>query len=969
MATTLIAPASTSDDLVHLSFPIVKFEKNADGDLVVYGKATDSSVDSDEQIVDSDFSSKAITDWLASGGNVRVQHNSQRDPAGVGIEASTDGDGATWVKSLVIEPIAKTLVEKGALRAYSVGIARPKIVRDSVARGGRIVDGQIVEISLVDRPANKNCGIQLVKAMTIGDAPQWVGEVWGVEDESDTVNVDLPKGASISFSPADLAKLMGVKKNLEADVEKRDFDRGVGGGTDRDKIPAGDFAGPDRSFPIVTPKDVADAAGLAGHASDPDAVRARIRSIAHRKGPEFVAQIPDSWTSDANKSADEPDDTEDVEDTNDEKLSNQAKKADAETPVVKGGDGDDEDEDAEESGEDQDDTEDAGKANAEPDVEKAGAKKCGSCGKNYHADSKLKKCTCGAKLPKANKSVKPLTVNVGGQRFISDSDLAQLVEKMTAAFTQTSAAEPEVEKKSKVMCAGCGANIHDKHKFCPECGKSTATAKPLKKNHDFSCTKCMKNLDKGEKFCGNCGKKNPGYLPAADSKVKADKTEVEKGKPTPADGASGAGAADIKAVPEHREPDGPDIESLEHDMHVPTVPDSEVELKAAQRVKSVGAPYHLGALHDLTCPGFHPDEATKAHPTVAAGLELDYWRDLAEQAIYGGTFEEAQKTAQLLQAAQTVQTADGGGYFGAALAAHKAFQDANSSISGFPSPTVISPTQFQRPVITAGHAKPGTDYDAPNAPGKVPASGGIHAGDFDRDYLQAGHGASSPSNKSLGEAMLLLHDYLAERYPALCSLTLKAAAPEEPVTEAAAADEQSAEKAKKPKKDKGKKNKPPVADSSSDSDSQTDDGGGDAGTDDGDDQAADKSVTKAITLDVDLIKSAVTEATGGLLEKLTEMEKSLKVERKKNEKLAEAVDQMAGMADPRVDAYRATSLLSPASKKNVSPAGWNTVAETAERTQAALMDVLLADARTNESSAVREAAWDEIYRMNGIGGH
>jgi hypothetical protein len=44
------------------------------------------------------------------------------------------------------------------------------------------------------------------------------------------------------------------------------------------------FAGPDKSFPIKDASDVADAWGLAGHASNPDAVRAKIKSIAKRLG-------------------------------------------------------------------------------------------------------------------------------------------------------------------------------------------------------------------------------------------------------------------------------------------------------------------------------------------------------------------------------------------------------------------------------------------------------------------------------------------------------------------------------------------------------------------------------------------------------------------------------------------------------------------------------------------------------------
>jgi hypothetical protein len=177
MAATLTADG----ELTFISFPIAKAETDADGNVLVYGKASDGALDSDEQIIDPDFAAKAIRDWLNDGANVRVQHNAQRDPAGVGVDMDVDGDGGTWVKSKIIEPIAQKLVLGGALRAYSVGIARPQIVRDGRARGGLIKGGQVVEISLVDRPANKNCAIQLVKAAKDG-SPELSGEITGNDE-------------------------------------------------------------------------------------------------------------------------------------------------------------------------------------------------------------------------------------------------------------------------------------------------------------------------------------------------------------------------------------------------------------------------------------------------------------------------------------------------------------------------------------------------------------------------------------------------------------------------------------------------------------------------------------------------------------------------------------------------------------------------------------------------------------------
>lgn len=189
-----VALSERGERLTTFAIPIEKIETTPDDDVIVWGKATDGSVDSDEQIVDPDWSAKAIQEWLSTGGNVRVQHNPQRDPAGKGVEVQTDHEGATWVKSLIVEPVAKMLVRKGILRAYSVGISRPDIHRDPVARGGRIKgdSARIAEISLVDRPANANCGFQLVKRDNTGHA-EYSGEVFGDGDTLKSLGVDITK--------------------------------------------------------------------------------------------------------------------------------------------------------------------------------------------------------------------------------------------------------------------------------------------------------------------------------------------------------------------------------------------------------------------------------------------------------------------------------------------------------------------------------------------------------------------------------------------------------------------------------------------------------------------------------------------------------------------------------------------------------------------------------------------------------
>ena len=68
----------------------VKAERNADGDLVVVGKATGPDLDLDKQICDPEWLGKAMPEWFSSGGNVREQHSSIA--AGVATELENVAD-------------------------------------------------------------------------------------------------------------------------------------------------------------------------------------------------------------------------------------------------------------------------------------------------------------------------------------------------------------------------------------------------------------------------------------------------------------------------------------------------------------------------------------------------------------------------------------------------------------------------------------------------------------------------------------------------------------------------------------------------------------------------------------------------------------------------------------------------------------------------------------------------------------
>lgn len=141
---------------------IVKQEKQEDGTLLVYGKATDDALDIDQQICDAGWLNKAMPEWFKTGGNIREQHSNIA--AGVAKELDSKADGH-YISALVVDPISVKKVETGVLKGFSIGIRSPRVVRDEKAANGRIIDGQIVEISLVDRPANPNAKLTLAKSV------------------------------------------------------------------------------------------------------------------------------------------------------------------------------------------------------------------------------------------------------------------------------------------------------------------------------------------------------------------------------------------------------------------------------------------------------------------------------------------------------------------------------------------------------------------------------------------------------------------------------------------------------------------------------------------------------------------------------------------------------------------------------------------------------------------------------------
>jgi RNA polymerase subunit RPABC4/transcription elongation factor Spt4 len=546
-----------------------------------------------------------------------------------------------------------------------------------------------------------------------------------------TVTVELPPDVSVSFSPADLAKLTMLKRQLaEEQAAKRDMDPDVGGGTDRDKIPDEDFAGPHRSFPIVKPGDVSDAASSLGRADpeDREKVKAGIIAIARRKGKAHVDQLPDAWKD------------EDGEDA-----AKAGKPFPGAAPPFKakyhGDDAGDAGDSADGDDADDDDDDDAG-------AEKSG-----------------RACKCGTALAK-------------DARFCP-----QCGEKAV----------------TKARACKCGTALAKDARFCPQCGEKAVTK--------ARACKCGTALAKDARFCPQCGEKAPG--------------EAEKGKvPSPEDAAvAGAVGQAKEAVRDAISAQGNDPDKDSHpadravsahlneakhaignaeDAQEEDIETDDPAEHAAKTAAAEGPAYHLRRLHDATCAAYSLDDVVIAHPSAAKGIgELADPQSFASMvsaalADDGGTGSRAHEIPALSAAYHHAVTlkalaAQPGALDDAMGGLRKAFSEYYPD--AHPQPGSVSPGQFKRPYVSAGHAGQSA---APGQEPRIPLAANVPSpSDFQRPLVTDGREAASPGSapkpapaqkagrtyySNVGKdgatgVLTAMHDWIADNHPGVCPMT------------------------------------------------------------------------------------------------------------------------------------------------------------------------------------------------------
>jgi len=338
-----------AQEITYVGIGDLTYKEADDGSMFVYGLATDPTLDLDQQICDPGWLKSAMPQWFKTGANVREQHSSIA--AGVGIELNADGD--KWMlKSEVVDPVTQTKVRKGVLKGYSIGIKQAQVMKSDEAPNGVIVGGNIVEVSLVDRPANPSARIEIAKSVNgeltmteIAKADDILQEAVMTEapaaegrtnEDANLVCTDCsgegkvhtnnnewltcemcggtglrPENSPIdiiqedpSHPAANLRQDTGITdqpKSDEPEVEKREF-------TDaerKDMAEAG-TALPDGSYPIKTVGDLKNAIQSFGRAKDKAKVKEHIIARAKAMGKESM--IPEDWTKSTEADVEKADD-------------------------------------------------------------------------------------------------------------------------------------------------------------------------------------------------------------------------------------------------------------------------------------------------------------------------------------------------------------------------------------------------------------------------------------------------------------------------------------------------------------------------------------------------------------------------------------------------------------------------------------------------------------------------------------
>lgn len=227
--------------------PIFKREEQADGTLMIYGKATGSDLDLDNQRCDPDWLKRAVPKWFGTGrigdvgGNIRMQHD-PNSAVGKAHEHEVHDDGH-YIRAHIVDPLAVIKTKAGVFTGLSIGISKP--ILDKTKNGEWIKGGDICEVSICDRPCLPTATFTMCKTAKPGmqmnasdfDSTRMLVRVEELVEK--TVEPDLYKTAepemtvklSDSVAPEQAAKLESIINDARSGTVTPDAQNDTGEST------------------------------------------------------------------------------------------------------------------------------------------------------------------------------------------------------------------------------------------------------------------------------------------------------------------------------------------------------------------------------------------------------------------------------------------------------------------------------------------------------------------------------------------------------------------------------------------------------------------------------------------------------------------------------------------------------------------------------------------------------------------
>lgn len=308
---------------------ISKVEDNADGTITVEGTASSESVDMDGEVVKAAAIEAALPEFMRYGtGNLREMHQ----PLAAGtVDEITVADGVTKIVGKVVDPVAITKVKTQVYKGFSIG---GKVTARDDLNKKHVTGLKLVEISLVDRPANPDAVISMWKAEELDEtdetakaetpaAPTNMGtdfkQVWQSERDGsihvkkadlvahhktldDAAALQAVAGSALEKLGEIEASLAGEKMSegdaektaAVEDVEKRSFTA-----AERREAASAGTAMKDGSYPIENKDDLDNAIRAFGRAKNKPATKRHI--IRRAKALGATDKLPEDWRGSTKK--------------------------------------------------------------------------------------------------------------------------------------------------------------------------------------------------------------------------------------------------------------------------------------------------------------------------------------------------------------------------------------------------------------------------------------------------------------------------------------------------------------------------------------------------------------------------------------------------------------------------------------------------------------------------------------------